>query len=114
MTDLLDPDKAADAVAEFVANGADALAGVKELVDGKFPFCIPVDILVLMQTLAHEPETPRFEIPFVLERYGIEEKVVIDLKDFQIISDISRTFLTILWCCTLMNLTTKITDMKSI
>ncbi len=114
VTDLLDPDKAADAVAEFVANGADALAGVKELVDGKFPFCIPVDILVLMQTLAHEPETPRFEIPFVLERYGIEEKVVIDLKDFQIISDISRTFLTILWCCTLMNLTTKITDMKSI
>ena len=114
VTDLLDPDKAADAVAEFVANGADALTGVKDLIDGKFPFCIPVDILVLMQTLAHEPETPHFEIPFVLERYGIDEKVVIDLKDFQIISDISRTFLTILWCCTLMNVTTKITDMKSI
>lgn len=114
VTDLLDPDKAADAVAEFVANGADALAGVKDLVTGKFPFCIPTDILALMQTLAHEPETPVFEIPFVLERYGIDEKVIIDLKDFQIISDISRTFLTILWCCTLMNVTTKITDMKSI
>lgn len=114
VTDLLNPDKAADAVAEFVANGADALVGVKDLVTGKFPFCIPTDILALMQTLAHEPETPVFEIPFVLERYGIDEKVVIDLKDFQIISDISRTFLTILWCCTLMNVTTKITDMKSI
>lgn len=114
VTDLLDPGKAADAVSEFVATGADALAGVKDLVTGKFPFCIPTDILALMQVLAHEPETPVFEIPFVLERYGIDEKVVIDLKDFKIISDISRTFLTILWCCTLMNVTTKITDMKSI
>lgn len=55
-----------------------------------------------------------FVIPFVVESWGIETEVVIDLKDFDIISDISRTFLTILWCCALMNLTTKITDMKSI
>ena len=114
VTDLLDPDKAADAVAEFVANGADALTGVKELVDGKFPFCIPVDILVLIQTLAHEPETPRFEIPFVLERYGINEKLVIDFSDFEYVSTICRTFLTISWCFALMNVTTKITDMKGI
>lgn len=114
ITDLLDPAKAADAVAEFVANGADALTDVKDLVTGKFPFCIPMDILVLMETLAHEPETPVFEIPFVLERYNIDEKVTIDLEQFQIISNISRTFLTILWCCTLMNVTTKITDMKKI
>lgn len=114
VTDLLDPDKAADAVAEFVANGADALAGVKELVDGKFPFCIPVDILVLMQTLAHEPETPHFEIPFVLERYGINEKFVIDFSDFEYVSHVCRTFLTIAWCISLMNATIKITDMKSI
>lgn len=114
VTDLLDPDKAADAVAEFVANGADALVGVKDLVDGKFPFCIPVDILTLMKTLAHEPETPYFEVPIVLDRYGINEKLVIDFSDFEYISKISRTFLTIAWCFALMNATTKITDMRSI
>lgn len=114
LTDLLDPEKALDAVTDFVSTGADALSGVKELIDDKFPFCIPVDILVLMQTLSAEPEAPKFEIPFVLERYGIDEKVVIDLKDFGIVSDICRTFLTVLWCCSLMNFTTKITDMKGI
>lgn len=114
VTDLLDPDKAADAVAEFVANGADALAGVKELVDGKFPFCIPMDIYTLIRVLAHEPETPRFEIPFVLERYGINENLVIDLSDFEYVSTICRTFLTISWCFALINVTTKITDMKGI
>lgn len=114
LTDLLDPEKGLDTLTDFVKTGTVALDGLTELVDGKFPFCIPVDILLLMETLSAEPEAPKFEIPFVLERYGIDEKVTIDLKDFQVVSDISRTFLTILWCCSLMNFTTKITDMKSI
>lgn len=114
ITDLLDPAKAADAVAEFVAEGADALTGVKDLVTGRFPFCIPADILVLMQVLAHEPEAPHFEVPIVLERWGIDEKLVIDFSEFEYVSKICRTFLTIAWCFSLMNMTTKITNMKSI
>lgn len=114
LTDLLDPEKGLDTLTDFVKEGTVALDGMTELVDGKFPFCIPIDILLLMETLSAEPEAPKFEIPFVLERYGIDEKITIDLKDFQVVSDISRTFLTILWCCSLMNFTTKITDMKSI
>lgn len=114
LTDLLDPEKGLDTLTDFVKEGTVALDGMTELVDGKFPFCIPIDILLLMETLSAEPEAPKFEIPFVLERYGIDEKITIDLKDFRVVSDISRTFLTILWCCSLMNFTTKITDMKSI
>lgn len=114
ITDLLDPAKAADAVAEFVAEGADALTGVKDLMTDRFPFCIPADILILMQVLAHEPEAPHFEVPIVLERWGIDEKLVIDFSDFEYVSKICRTFLTIAWCFSLMNMTTKITNMKSI
>lgn len=114
LTDLLDPEKRLDTLTDFVNTGVSALDGVTELVKTKFPFCIPIDILLLMETLSAEPVAPKFEIPFVMERYGIDEKVVIDLKDFQVVSDITRTFLTILWCCALMNFTTKITDMKGI
>lgn len=114
ITDLLDPAKAADAVAEFVANGADALTGVKDLMTDRFPFCIPADILILMQVLAHEPEAPHFEVPIVLESWGINEKLVIDFSEFEYVSKICRTFLTIAWCFSLMNMTTKITNMKSI
>lgn len=114
LTDLLDPEKRLGTLTDFVGTAMDALNDTTNLVKGKFPFCIPVDILALMQTLSAEPQTPVFKIPFVIESWDIHAEVEIDLKDFDIISDISRTFLTILWCCALMNFTTKITDMKSI
>ena len=114
LTDLLDPEKRLDTLTDFVGTAMDALNDTTNLVKGKFPFCIPVDLLALMETLSAEPQTPVFKIPFVIESWNIHAEVEIDLKDFDIISDISRTFLTILWCCALMNFTTKITDMKSI
>ena len=114
LTDLLDPEKRFDTLTDFVSIAMDTLNDTTNLIKGKFPFCIPMDILALVETLSAEPQTPVFKIPFVIESWDIHAEVEIDLKDFNIISDISRTFLTILWCCALMNFTTKITDMKNI
>lgn len=78
----------------------------------KFPFCIPWDVAFLVGLLRAEPKTPHYEIPIVLENYGIDEKIEIDLSDFEIISKICRTFLSIIFCYELLQLTMKIVNMK--
>ncbi len=52
LTDLLDPEKRLGTLTDFVGTAMDALNDTTNLVKGKFPFCIPVDILALMQTLS--------------------------------------------------------------
>lgn len=44
-----------------------------------FPFCLPFDFIALLQVLSAEPETPRFEMPFIVQSIGVNETVVIDL-----------------------------------
>lgn len=49
----------------------------------KFPFCLPWDLYSLFSMLSAEPVTPRFEIPFTFERFGIDESIVIDFSQFE-------------------------------
>lgn len=45
-----------------------------------FPFCLPFDFIALLQALDAEPETPRFEIPFVVPALDIEMTVDFNLS----------------------------------
>ena len=61
----------------------------------KFPFCIPYDLINLISVFEAEPVTPKFEIPFVFEKWGINESITIDLSIFDNIAKIFRTFETL-------------------
>lgn len=98
---------------DFMGGITEVGSGLADLFRTRFPFSIPWDIAAFVAALSAPPETPYYEIPITLERYGIDERIVIDLGDFEIISKISRTFLTIIWSMYLMNLTLKFTDVKN-
>lgn len=97
-------------------NGVSTLAsGLSETTGGltqRFPFSIPWDILIIMESLAETPQTPKFEFLIQIERYGIDEKLVIDFTDLKPISTVSRTLLTISYILALMNLTERLVQVK--
>lgn len=54
---------------------------------------------------------PVFQVPFQISKsLGIEGTVLIDLEPFQVLSDISRTMFTCIFCLSLLQLTLKIFD----
>lgn len=84
-----------------------------EQMQHKFPFSIPWDIKYLFDQLsAKGREPPRWVLPVVVESIGLHEELVIDLKGFQAVSDLSRLFLTLLFCLCLINMTVKIVGMR--
>lgn len=117
---------AADAVADWLDFLKDLFSGADDAAEGvvgaisstmddaanlmktKFPFCIPWDVYLIVSFLAEEPQTPVFRLPIKLDRLGIEEYIEVNLEDFEVVSSISRTLLTLLYCYFLLNLTTKI------
>ncbi len=79
----------------------------------KFPFSIPWDIKYLFDKLSSQGrEPPRWVLPFVIESIGLKGELVIDLKNFEPVSKISRLFLTLLFCLGLINMTIKIVGMR--
>lgn len=67
-----------------------------------FPFCIPFDLIHLFSVLEAEPETPRWEIPFKIPAYGVDETIVIDLSAFDGVAKIVRLCETILFIFSLI------------
>lgn len=61
----------------------------------KFPFCIPFDLINCIKILVADREAPYIEIPFKIERLGIDEKIVIDFSKFESVAKVFR------WCETL-------------
>lgn len=59
----------------------------------------------------NEHSAPYFELPIILERYGIEEYIIVDLQYFQPISTLSRTMLSLLFGVFLMKFTIKVIDL---
>lgn len=99
----------ADDAAEGAVGAVSAtMEDAAQLMKTKFPFCIPWDVYLIVGFLAEEPKTPVFELPIRLESYGIDERIVIDFEDFAVISSLSRTLLTVLYCYGLLNLTMKV------
>lgn len=56
----------------------------------KFPFCIPFDLIHLIQALNATPEAPRWVIPFQIPSIGINEEFVLDLTPYETISAVIR------------------------
>lgn len=56
-----------------------------------FPFCIPFDLVKLLDALCADPVAPRFEIPFVVPVLGIDMVWVIDMAVFDTAAEVFRT-----------------------
>lgn len=107
--------------AEGVADTAlgtllNALDGGTSLLSKKFPFSVPWDLLFFITILASDPEVPHFEIPLDFDISALDINVhydfVVDFTDFQFLSDISRTLLSMTYCVGLIKLTTGIVSIK--
>ena len=83
------------------------LDGVAKESQSKFPTSIPWDIILIVNRFSAPPETPYFEIPIKLSSLGVNEKLVIDLKDFEKVSKTSRSILSLTFCMFLLVLTRK-------
>ena len=103
----------------------------------KFPFSIPWDIYSLFTVFSGTPppkeatyrtmtlnaqpftvdredleqdvhDAPYFVLPFVIESYGINEKLILDFKDYGMVSTFARTFLSVLFAVFLIKFTIRI------
>lgn len=99
-----------DAVNSILDNLGTMFAPVADVAKTKFPFSLPWDVYACIKILAAEPETPVFKFDLVLPSYGIDQQLVIDLKDFETISKLSRAFFTLTFVVVLINFTLKITQ----
>ncbi len=79
--------------------------GLSGELKNKFPFSIPWDLIAVFTLFQAEPETPRIEVPFVIESLGIEESIVIDLSGYGLLSRISRSLMVVLFVLGLIKMT---------
>lgn len=59
----------------------------------RFPFCIPWDLYNGISTLNAETKVPKFDIPFKIERLGIDETISVDFSKFEPLAAICRWFI---------------------
>lgn len=73
----------------------------------KFPFCVPFDLIHLIQNLNATPKAPHWEIPF---GFGLEDPYVIDIdfSDFEVLAAPIRWFCVIAFILGLILITRKI------
>lgn len=62
----------------------------------KFPFCVPFDLIKLVKLLKADPVAPKYEFNFKFKGLK-EQKVVLDMKDFEPVAKVSRWFFLILF-----------------
>lgn len=107
-----DPEEITDDIEEMNKS----FGGLSDILKYKFPFCVPWDILTIVKLFASEPEVPYFEIPmkFDISSIGItvDYTLVLDFKDYKILSDMFRFVLSIIYCIGLMRITFNIAEMK--
>lgn len=97
-----------EGIADYVPTLADSFTDLGNGLKTKFPFSIPWDIHYILSGLATTPKAPRFELPLKVERYGIDETIVVDMARFQVLSDLSRSIFSLLFALALINLTIKV------
>lgn len=99
-------------IEDIVPTVNDSFGDIAAALKYKFPFSIPWDIHHIFTVLADTPKAPYFELPLVIERYGINEKIVIDMSRFQVLSNLSRSMFSMLFSILLINLTFKVVAMR--
>ena len=102
------PAETIEDIADYVPTLADSFTDLGNGLKTKFPFSIPWDIHYILSGLATTPKAPRFELPLKVERYGIDETIVVDMARFQVLSDLSRSIFSLLFAMVLINLTIKV------
>ena len=70
---------------------------IKPAVIDKFPFCVPWDIIKCFSLLGQDSEVPKFKYRFYIKSLKIDETIVIDLKDFEPVAEVSRFFFRIIF-----------------
>ena len=63
----------------------------------RFPFCIPWDIYDGVSMLNAKTKEPIFDMPFKIERLGIDEVIHVDLTDYDVLGVICRWFLRLMY-----------------
>ena len=70
-----------------------------------FPFCVPFDLIHLVQVLDAEPVAPRWEVKLEPPLFPVEWEIVIDMADFEALAKIFRTGETLLFVVGLILIT---------
>lgn len=71
--------------------------------DGARPIAIDA---VDLESDTHD--APYFKLPIKVESFGIYEEVIVDMKDFQTLSTLSRTFFALIFAAALLKFTLKV------
>lgn len=74
----------------------------------KFPFCLPWDLYNVFVLLNAEPVAPKFDIPFKLDRLGIDYTFSVDLSEYEQLALISRVSLSVMFIIALILLSRKV------
>ena len=82
-----------ETVEDVVTDLTSKFSGLADVSKTKFPFSLPWDVITVFKALARTPETPVFEYPFEIESIGFSYTIKLDLKEFEPLSKISRSFL---------------------
>lgn len=110
VSDIIDGTE--ETIGKMVDNVGTNMRPVGDKMKTKFPFSIPWDIAAVVGSMSAAPETPVFEVPIVFERYDIDYTLTIDMADFEVISKISRLFLSITFVLFLTKLTIQVVKME--
>lgn len=88
---------------ETIKNTADKSIGLQNV----FPFCIPFDLIELINVMNVDAQAPYFEYPIYIQ--GVcDEKIIIDFSDYDDLAEIIRTFETLFFILGLILLTRNI------
>lgn len=98
-----------ETVENVVTDLTSRFSNVSELSKTKFPFSLPWDLVAVFTVLAHEPETPVFEFPIVIESIGFSYTIKLDFTEFEALSKTSRSFFVLIFCLLLIRLTLQMT-----
>ena len=79
-------------IVEAVTSPASALASTAQT---KFPTSIPWDIIAIIRIMSAEPQPPKIDVPFKVERLGIDYTIKIDLSKADKVAELSRNMLTV-------------------
>lgn len=102
-----DPDPDPDPSPSFTPLPGGGLSYTKPVVDLSkfFPFCIPFDLIHLIQVLDADPVAPKWTIKLEPPQFPVEWEVVLDLSDFESLAKIFRTGETLLFVVGLILIT---------
>lgn len=98
------------APAAAIGTAASSLGDAADMLTDRFPFSIPWDMAALVTLLSAEPQAPVFKLPIVIESYGIEEYIEIDMSQYEYLSTIMRGMLSIIYAYGILSMTTKVID----